>query len=154
IAGSNYGMSIVGEGESGKTTLLSAVAALIPVADGAAAVERSGEAQLPEAFERLTVRWSVGDQAGVSFGEQIEAAVARRPSCILLDEVRSDEPTAIAPLLEVTPSPRQIWVVRGVPDAKRLQSALGMLARRSNPERGEAPVHALYERLPFVLTTA
>ena len=154
IAGSNYGIAIVGEGESGKTTLLSAVGSLIPVTGGALAVERSGEAQLPEGFERLTPRWAVGDQPGVSFGEQIEAGVARRPSCILLDEVRSDESMAIAPLLEVTPSPRQIWVVRGEPDAKRLQSALGMLARRSNPERGEAPVHALYDRLPFVLTTA
>ena len=154
IARSNHGIVIVGESEAGKTTLLSAAAAMLPETDDAVAVERAGEAQLPEAFERLTVRWALGDQTGVSFGEQIETAIAGRPSCIVLDEVRSDESMAIAPLLEAEFSARQIWVVRGVPDAKRLQSALGMLARRSNPDRGEAPVHALYERLPFVLTTA
>ncbi|MCC6802485.1 MAG: hypothetical protein IT319_06350, partial [Anaerolineae bacterium] len=50
--------------------------------------------------------------------------------------------------------PRQIWAVRGVPDHKRLQSALGMLARRAEAGRGEELVHALYERLPFIVTVA
>ena len=101
------------------------------------------------------MRWPVGDTPGASFGDQIFAGAWRTiPSCLLLDEVRSDEPEAIAPLLELENPPRQIWVVRGAPHHKRLQSALGMLARRADMAQGEALVHALYERLPFIVTVA
>ncbi len=47
-----------------------------------------------------------------------------------------------------------IWGVRGVPDAKRRQRAMGKLARRAAVGQGATLVHALYERLPFVLTVA
>ncbi len=46
------------------------------------------------------------------------------------------------------------WSVRGAPDAKRLQSALGMMARRSGPGTDESRVMTLYERLPFVISCA
>jgi hypothetical protein len=45
-----------------------------------------------------------------------------------------------------------MWSFRGPFDSKRLRSALGMLARRSDMSRGEAQVTALYRRLPFVVT--
>lgn len=154
IAASNYGLTIVGEAESGKTTLLSALAAALPAAERCAAVERAGELALPDRFERFRVKWAVGDQVGITFGQQIEAALTLRPTLLLLDEIRADEPSSIAPLLTVEAPPRQIWSARGVPDAKRLQSALGMLARRAAVGQGEKLVHALYERLPFVITTA
>ncbi len=154
IATSKYGVTISGEPESGKTTLLSALAAAIPPTDGAVAVERSGEMHLPAHYQRIMVKWAVGEQAGVSFGHQIETALEHQPALLLLDEIRADEPLSIAPLLTIDTPPRQVWSVRGVPDAKRLQSALGMLARRSAFGQGEQLVHALYERLPFVLTTA
>jgi Flp pilus assembly CpaF family ATPase len=153
IVASSYGFIVVGEPESGKTTLLGSLARLL-APEGVVAVERAGELQLPSAIERLRAQWLIDDQQGISFGEQIGAALAQTPACILLDEVRADEPTTIAPLLEQENPPRQIWAVRGVPDAKRLQSALGMLARRASSGRGETLVHALYERLPFVLTVA
>lgn len=154
IAASKYGICVVGESESGKTTLLGALAALLPQTGVSVAVERSGETSIPPHIERLMVKWAVGDQDGVSFGGQIEAALAHQPTLLLLDEIRADEPLSIAPLLSIDSPPRQVWSVRGVPDAKRLQSALGMLARRSAIGQGEKLVHALYERLPFVLTTA
>ncbi len=154
VAASKYGITIAGEPESGKTILLNALAAALPPAERAVAVERSGEMQLTPHYERLMVQWTVGEQAGASFGNQIEVALARQPDLLLLDEIRADEPLSIAPLLSVEKPPRQVWSVRGVPDAKRLQSALGMLARRSAIGQGEKLVHALYERLPFVLTTA
>lgn len=153
IATSKYGFIVVSEPESGKTTLLGALAHLLDT-EGMIAVERAGELSLPSAIERLRAQWRVDDQPGITFGEQIGVALAKNPSCILLDEVRADEPTTIAPLLEQENSPRQIWTVRGVPDSKRLQSALGMLARRASPGMGETLVHTLYERLPFVLTVA
>jgi type IV secretory pathway ATPase VirB11/archaellum biosynthesis ATPase len=153
IAASAYGLVIVGESETGKTTLLNALALLQPV-EGLTAVERAGELQLAAGVARLRAQWSADHQAGISFGDQILSALSRQPTCLLLDEVRADEPYTIAPLLEMEKPPRQIWTVRGAPDAKRLQSALGMLARRASRGSGEELVHALYERLPFVLTVA
>jgi len=94
----------------------------------------------------------------LSGGQQQRVAIARamvmEPAVLLLDEVRADDPRSIAPLLASDQPPRQIWAVRGAPDAKRLQSALGMLARQAAPGQGERLVHALYDRLPFVLTVA
>ncbi|MEP6989095.1 MAG: hypothetical protein ABI970_26060, partial [Chloroflexota bacterium] len=40
---------------------------------------------------------------------------------------------------------------RGAIFAKRLQNALGMLARRAEIGGGEALIRPLYERLPFVI---
>lgn len=152
LLASKYGFVVAGETETGKTMLLGALAAELP--PPLSAVERAGELRLPAAAQRFTVRWPVGDTPGVSFADQVLAALAAEPSCLLLDEVRSDEPEAIAPLLTTADPPRQVWVVRGAPDHKRLQSALGMLARRADRGQGEAIVHALYERLPFIVTVA
>lgn len=151
---SKYGIVIAGETESGKTMLLSALAAMLPDPAATMAVERAAEMHLPDGVKRKMTRYPYETDLGATFGEQIGAALAMSPACLLLDEVRADEPYTIAPLLEAEPSPRQIWNVRGAPDSKRLQSALGMLARRAGSGRGEALVHALYERLPFVITVA
>ncbi len=154
LARSGHGLMVVGETESGKTTLLSALARELPQPDTILTVERAGELRLPPEAARLTVRWPVGVETGVSFGAQIDDALLRAPGCLLLDEVRADEPLTIAPLLERADPPRQLWTFRGVADSKRLQSALGMLARRADMSSGEALVHALYARLPFVVTVA
>ncbi len=151
LLASQYGFVIGGETETGKTTLLNALANELPPAR-LAAVERAGELRLLPEIKRYPVRWAVGDSPGATFGDQILAALADQPDGLLLDEVR--EPEAIAPLLSVETPPRQIWVMRSAPDHKRMQSALGMLARRSDPSQGEAPVHALYDRLPFAVTVA
>lgn len=153
IARSRYGFIIVGEPETGKTTLLNALCPLVVDVD-TVSVERSSELELPEGTRRLTPEWPTVDRAGVSFGERIEEALELAPHTLILDEMRADEPQIAAPLLDREPAPRQIWTMRGVPDAKRLQSALGMLARRAAPSQGERLVHALYERLPFVVSVA
>jgi hypothetical protein len=153
IVRSKFGFIIVGEPESGKTTLLGALLKLVDPTQ-CVIVERAGELSLPSGFGRLRTQWAVDEEVGITFGEQIGVGLERNPGCLVLDEVRADEPITIAPLLNHENPPRQIWTVRGVPDAKRLQSALGMLARRASPGMGETLVHALYERLPFVLTVA
>jgi type IV secretory pathway ATPase VirB11/archaellum biosynthesis ATPase len=149
---SPHGFVIVGDTESGKTTLLSVIAQILPNPEGIISVERAGELRLPKAATRLVTRWPVGDKSGVSFGEQIQAALEKNPACILLDEVRADEPQHIAPLLQGDTSLRQIWTFRGPVDPNKLRSALGMVARRAEAGQGEALVHALYRRLPFVIT--
>lgn len=152
LARSPHGIIIVGEPESGKTTLLSILADWLPTDSATIAVERAGEMRLPAAIERLTTRWPVVDRPGISFGEQIGHALEKNPANLLLDEVRADEPGTIAPLLQEVNAPRQLWSFRGPIFAKRLQSALGMLARRADVGQGEDLVRALYQRLPFVVT--
>lgn len=152
IIASPHGLLIVGDPESGKTTLLSVLSQWLPNPEKTVAVERAGELRLPSDVQRFTTRWPLGDQPGISFGEQIGHALESQPACILLDEVRSDEPHTISPLLEMPDAPRQIWSFRGTIFAKRLQSSLGMLARRADFGQGDDLVRALYQRLPFVVS--
>lgn len=149
---SKYGIAIVGEPETGKTTLMSALLGLIPDSTEAVAVERSAELHPAKTVKSLSVKWSLSQP--VSYSERIIEALGLHPQLIVLDELRSDEPHMIAPLLDDGILPRMWWSVRGAPDAKRLQSALGMMARRAGPAVDESRVLALYERLPFVLSCA
>jgi Flp pilus assembly CpaF family ATPase len=153
IARSAHGLVIVGEAESGKTTLMAHVARIAAL-EGAVSVERAGELDLPEGVERLTVQWAEDgdDETGRTFGEQITAALERAPRALLLDEVRADEPKSIVPLLTADPAPRLLWTFRGTTNSKRLAAALGTLARMGDPARSEVLAKALYTRLPFVLT--
>jgi len=154
LVASPYGFVIAGDSESGKTTLMSVLAGLLPPTEQVISVERAGELRLPAQAERLMVRWPVGLEPGVSFGEQLALAVDRLPACIMLDEIRAEEAETIAPLLSLPLDTRQIWSFRAAPDAKRLQTALGMLARRADMSQTEAMVLAMYERLPFTVSLA
>ncbi|MBZ0287633.1 MAG: Flp pilus assembly complex ATPase component TadA, partial [Anaerolineae bacterium] len=130
LAASEHGLVIVGDPESGKTTLFGALAQHLPQPEKTVSVERAGEMHLPAGVGRLAPQWpSVDDPTVVTFGQQIGAALAQTPVCILLDEVRADEPQSIAPLLIQPNAPRQLWSFRGPFDAKRLRNALTMLAR-------------------------
>lgn len=152
LARSSYGIMVIGDPESGKTTLLNALALALPETASMTAVERAGEMRLPERVQRLQTRWPTGNQTGATFGAQILHALNQKPQILILDEVRSDEPGTIAPLLQIPDPPRQIWSFRGAIFTKRLQNALGMLARRADPSAGETVVQSLYRRLPFVIT--
>jgi pilus assembly protein CpaF len=152
LAQSACGLVIAGDTESGKTTLLNALLPTLPDPARTFTIERAGELHLPDGMERLGVQWAVNEQPEITFGEQIAIALEQQPVCVVLDEVRADEPLSIGPLLENENAPRQLWSFRGPFDAKRLQNALSMLARRSNIGQGEMVVHALYERLPFIVT--
>jgi hypothetical protein len=151
IARSEYGFVIVGEPESGKTSLLSSLIRYIPNPESLKSVERAGELRLPDGAERFVVKWPLGEADGVPFGECVVNALLKAPGCIVLDEVRADEVQSIGPLLSAQDAPRQIWVFRGSADSKRIRSALSMVARRSDPAQPEAMVQALYRRLPFIV---
>ncbi len=150
ITKSKFGFIIAGDTESGKTTFLSAISQILPETK-ITSVERSGELRLPDEAEQLIVSWKQGEGKR-TFGQLIYDALASKPECLLLDEVRSDEPASLAPLLIDVDLGRQIWAFRGPANAKRLSASLGMLARRSNPSHSEEMVMALYERLPFIIT--
>lgn len=152
IMQSGHGLVVVGETESGKTTLLNALVQALPTPQRSIAVQRAGELRLPEGMRSKQVEWPVAGQEGLRFGDQVTAALAEQLDCIVLDEVRTDDPALIAPLLRDESAPRQIWSFRGPFDEKRLRSALGMLARRADPALGEEMVSAMYTRLPFVVT--
>jgi len=149
IAKSPHGVMVVGETESGKTTLLGAIAQHIPTP--LISVERAGELKLSEGNEQLVVQWKTSDHEAISFGERVHQALSKIPSTLILDEVRADEPESIVPLLTESPTPRLLWAFRGTTNSKRLVAALGILARKSNPDNGDIAVKRLYERLPFVV---
>jgi len=152
IAASSYGFTIVGEPETGKTTLLNA---LLPLAgEGGLALERGCELRPPATVQHWGPGQSTPPDGAITFGDWVRPAMEAAGAFLAIDEVRGEEPDAVTPLLGPHAPPRLMWAVRGVPDAKRLQSAMGMLARRAAPDLGEDAVHALYERLPFVITLA
>lgn len=146
---SAHGVVIVGDTESGKSTLMGVLARMLN-GNGMIAVQRAAELDLPEGAASREVRWL--QNGAVSFGRQVADAITESPRVMILDEVRADEAFAIAPLLTAPDAPRQLWAFRGPANSKRLTSALGMLARRAAPDAGESAVIALYKRLPFVVT--
>lgn len=150
IIQSEHGFVIVGDTESGKTTLLSMLLQQLD-GKGMVSVERASELLLPEGAERLATKWAFDNNAGVTFGEQIRNALEKEAKTIVIDEIRNDEPEAIAPLLKNEDVPRQIWSFRGASESKRLASALGMLARMSDGTQAEYMVNQLYRRLPFMV---
>lgn len=154
IAESPHGFFIVGDTESGKSTLMSVLAAHFAEQGKIVSVERAGELTLPADAEKLVIEWGSEDTPIQSFGDQILTALEMSPDLLILDEVRADEPHAIMPLLRISAEQkmRQAWVFRGTADSTRLISALGMIARRADPESGEDAVRSLYRKLPFVIT--
>lgn len=152
IMASPYGLAIVGEPETGKTTLLNALLPLM--GEGGLALERACELRPPEGVEHWGPGQSLPPANAVTFSDWVRPASEAAGAFLAVDEVRGEEPDVAAPLLGPVAPPRLLWAVRGVPDAKRLQSSIGMLARRAAPDQGENAVHALYERLPFVVTLA
>ncbi len=152
LAASPHGFVIVGDTESGKTTLLSTLAQLLPEPERIVSVERAGELHLPEGAKCLTVCWPKGEHVGLTFGQQVGAVLEKEPGCIILDEVRSDEAYAIGPLLAWDNVPRQIWTFRGPSFIKRLRSALDMVARRADTLGSGRLVDELYQRLPFIIS--
>jgi type IV secretory pathway ATPase VirB11/archaellum biosynthesis ATPase len=152
ITRSPHGVLIIGETESGKTTLLSMLAQHLSP-EGLMSIERAGELRLPEGAQRKIVQWPTIKEAGISFAQHIADMVdqvGQRPACVLLDEVRADEHDAVLPLLTTLNPPRMLWTFRGQADPKRLSAALGILARRVS-DQSETTLHALYQRLPFVI---
>jgi Flp pilus assembly CpaF family ATPase len=150
IMRSEQGVIIIGDTESGKTTLLS-ILLQDTSGEGLVTVERAGELALPENAEQLVPIWPVDDDLGTTFGESILAALRKEPKLLILDEVRTDEPESIAPLLIHEDVPRQIWSFRGASDARRITSALGILARLADRTQPEHMVFNLYQRLPFMV---
>lgn len=153
MAKSPHGILVVGEAESGKTSLLAALARQADLS-GAVAVERAGELALPDEVTRLCVQWPVDDRPYLSFGKRILEAADMNPRTLIIDEVRADEPEAILSLLGRDAPPRQMWAFRGATEQKRLAPSLGMLARRADYDQATSDerVMMLHRRLPFVVT--
>jgi len=152
LARSEHGVLVVGDTESGKTTLLGALAQAMPdIGRTVALVERAAVLRLGGQVARYAVRWPRGEDEGQSFTECIREAIVPGPKLLILDEIRGEDAEAIAPLLSEGAPQRQIWAFRGSPEARRIRSALGMLARMADHNTPEAAVYAIHDRLPFVV---
>jgi Flp pilus assembly CpaF family ATPase len=150
---SAYGFVLAGQPESGKTMMLSSLLADLPDPTTAAAIERTGELFLPDGMISRQAVWpKSAEDAGITFGDQVQAIQSQDYQTIVLDEVRADEPDSIAPLLADDNIARLIWSVRGTPDSKRLRASLSMLAQRADTAHGEQLVRNLFGRMPFVVS--
>lgn len=153
IARSPYGVLVVGEADSGKTTLAGALAREATTGS-VRSVERAGELALPSDSERFIVQWPLGDRPAVSFADMAAAAASGMCDVLVVDEIRADEPAAVLPLLSAAGPKRQIWSFRGTAEVKRLAPALTMLALRAQQAAGHAalPDTTVFDALPFVIT--
>lgn len=153
VARSTYGVLVVGEADSGKTTLAGALTREAN-ARTVHSVERAGELALADGAQRFVVRWPKGDRPMVAVAETAAAATAAPCDLLVVDEIRSDEPAAVLPLLNASGETRQIWSFRGTAEAKRLAPALSMLTIRAVQVAGAAstPVRTVFEVLPYVIT--
>lgn len=148
LAESSHGLMVVGDTESGKTTLLNMLSQHLKTSW--AVIERAPELHVDPSMPRLTVRYPDSAGEGRSLVQLVQDALAMNPEALLLDEVRADEPEAIAPLL-LDAAPRQLWTFRGTPEPKRMKAALTILVQRATGGRYEEALSALFERLPFVV---
>lgn len=153
LAKSEHGFVIVGESESGKTTLLSALTHELPNPEKVISIERTGEFRSPESMGQLAVKWGYNDEEPISFAEQVENAIVQSPECIIIDEVLTDKAEAVNQPLSMDNPPRQIWAFRGGSITKRLRSAITMVAQRANSSDPEGISKAVYDRLPFIIIT-
>lgn len=151
LAKSDHGFAIIGEPESGKTTLLSALTHELSNPDKTITIERTGELSPPETVEQMIVSWGHDTSEGIPFAELVTHALEKSPDCIILDEVRADEAEAVNLPLSMEYAPRQIWSFRGGSIVKRIRSAMTMVAQRANPSDPDGMAKAVYDRLPFVV---
>ena len=150
---SEHGFGVVGEPESGKSTLLSALTHELTNPEKTITIERTGEFRPPEGVEQLVARWGYGDDEPITFVEQVENAISKSPETIIIDEVLTDKAEAVKLPLSMENPPRQIWAFRGGSITKRLRSAMTMVAQRANPADPDGMSKAVYDRLPFIIIT-
>jgi pilus assembly protein CpaF len=149
---SGHGLMIVGEPGSGKTTLIEALVNYLPTPG--IVVERAVELRLPDMLTRMAAIPHGPKQAGVSFPEQLAAAMKKLPSALIVDEIRFDEAPAMWDALTDDHHPRLLWAFRGSHNPVRLKAAFSMSVRRARPGIDQELIYsALLARLPFVAIT-
>ena len=150
---SKHGIVVMGEPESGKTTLLSALTQEMDGIGQVVSVERTGEICPPDSLEQRVVRWGYGTDEPIWYEEHVRQAMLEEPHTLILDEITADQAIACRLPLTMKNAPRQIWAFRGGTILKRIRSALTILAQRANPGAPQQMEMAVYERLPFIVLT-
>lgn len=153
LAKSNHGIVIMGEPESGKTTLLSALTQEMDGIGEVVTVERTGEICPPDSVEQRVIRWGYEKIEPILYEEHVRQTLQSPPHTLILDEITADQALATRLPLTIANAPRQIWAFRGGTILKRIRSALTILAQRANPGDPKGMEHAVYDRLPFIVLT-
>jgi hypothetical protein len=95
------------------------------------------------------------NRTGADFAAEIDSALAQSPPWLVIDEIRSDESTALWPALIAESGPALLWAFRGSTNPLRLRTAFSMTVRRAHPTlEQEAIIAALLARLPIAALLA
>ncbi|UCG82867.1 MAG: type II/IV secretion system ATPase subunit [Dehalococcoidia bacterium] len=96
VIGEGMNMFVVGEAASGKTSLLNAVTAFIPLKHKIVSIEDTPELQVPHAnwLREVAKATAPGEQkANVDMFDLLKAALRQRPNVIIVGEIRGEEGT-------------------------------------------------------------
>jgi flagellar protein FlaI len=96
VIGEGMNMFVVGEAASGKTSLLNAVTAFIPLKHKIVSIEDTPELQVPHAnwLREVAKATAPGEQkAQVDMFDLLKAALRQRPNVIIVGEIRGEEGT-------------------------------------------------------------
>ena len=153
ILNGGYGLLIVGEAGTGKTTLAGALACELALSGGRIVwVERAAELPLPDGVQRFAPGSSAVEETVADFGGALRAALAAAPDWLALDEARTDEALALWEALTSEYAPRYLWTMRAPARADRLRSALVLMLHRAQPAIEPDALYAtLAHHLPFVV---
>ncbi len=154
LAESSYGALIVADAAGGKTTLLEALLPLLPKPESCWLVERTRELRLPPGINGLYAVPVTADSPGITFADQIAAALDESPGTLIADELRGDEAVPVWQALSGPEQPRVLLVLRSSSVPRRLRNAVSILIRKGQPNIAQEVINrALLDRVPFVITT-
>lgn len=152
-----YGLLIVGESGTGKTTLMANLLNFISSEKAIGLVQRAHEIHPDFISPHLKDYTAIPKtEAPTSiFERQINQALDEKVAVLFMDEIQGDEGGALWRVLTEASKPQTICTFRGKSNPARLHSAISMTIRKAHRTLPQEELnHAFRECLPFIAILA